>query len=152
MSTSYSGGDPSVSLAGAGAQGGSGGGPAVAGPDGAPSSATSHELYDYLVSNRGSASWIVAVQGADQAATIELATGEPVMAMGGFSGTDPTPTLDQLKAYVASGQLRYVIVGGNGPGGDRGGSSDVTSWITTNGSLVASISGVSLYDLSGAAS
>ena len=81
------------------------------------------------------------------------------MAMGGFTGSDPAPTLDQLKAYVGSGQLRFVVVGGGGQGGaggpgdggGRGGSNAVTSWITTNGTLVTSISGVSLYDLSAAA-
>lgn len=44
------------------------------------------------------ATWIVAVSGAQSAASIELATGAPVMAMGGFSGTDAAPTLDQLQA------------------------------------------------------
>ena len=163
MNTGFSSGDPSVSLTAAGTQGGPGGfggGQAIGGqPNGgqnAGTSSSSQQLYDYLVANRGTASWIVAVQGADQAANIELATGQPVMAMGGFTGSDPAPTLDQLKAYVASGQLRYVIVSGGGQGGfgggGRGGSSDVTTWVTSNGTLVTSISGVSLYDLSGAAS
>ena len=43
------------------------------------------------------------------------------MAMGGFNGGDAAPTLDQLKAYVASGALRFVLVGGNGAGGPGGG-------------------------------
>ena len=163
MNTGFSSGDPSDSLTAAGTQGGPGGfggGQAIGGqPNGGQNAGTSSSsllLFDYLVANRGTASWIVAVQGADQAANIELATGQPVMAMGGFTGSDPAPTLDQLKAYVASGQLRYVIVSGGGQGGfgggGRGGSSDVTTWVTSNGTLVTSISGVSLYDLSGAAS
>ena len=61
--------------------------------------AVSTTLTDYLVANRGTASWIVAVTSANQAGSIELATRLPVMAMGGFSGSDPTPTLDQLQAY-----------------------------------------------------
>ena len=68
-------------------------------------------LIDYLVANRGNATWIVAVNGANEAGSIELSSGLPVMAMGGFSGGDPAPTLAQLQAYVTSGQLRYVIVG-----------------------------------------
>ena len=191
MNTGFSSEDPSVTVPGSAQSGGPGGfgrdggvggsgdpnggpnggvgGPGAPGDGGAGSGATSatrQALYDYLLANRGSSSWIVAVQGAEQAATIEIATGAPVMAMGGFSGSDPTPTVGQLKAYVASGELRYVIVGGGGPGGGfggpggpggpdgglggRGGSSDVTSWVTANGTLVTSISGVSLYDLANA--
>jgi hypothetical protein len=122
---------------GAGAQGLAGGG-----PGGQVDSA----LVDYLTPNQGGATWIVAVSGAEQAGSIELATGLPVMAMGGFNGGDPAPTLDQLKAYVASGQLRYVLVGGGG--GPNGGSSAVTDWVTTNGTLVSEVGNGSLYDLS----
>ena len=78
----------------------------------------SDALIDYLVANRGDATWLVAVSGANQAASIQLASGVPVMAMGGFMGSDPAPTLDQLQAYVRAGTIRYVISGGpgNGPG------------------------------------
>ena len=159
MNTAFSGGDPSTSLAAVGGQGqgqGNFGGQVGFGGPGAQfgGTASSQALYDYLVANRGSAKWIVAVSGSDEAARIELATGQPVMAMGGFTGSDPTPTVDQLKALVASGDLRYVIVSGGGfggRGGPGGGSGDVTSWVTANGTLVDSISGVSLYDLSSAA-
>jgi 4-amino-4-deoxy-L-arabinose transferase-like glycosyltransferase len=103
-------------------------------------------LTDYLAANQGVATWIVAVSGAEQAGSIQLATGLPVMAMGGFNGGDPAPTLDQLKAYVASGQLRYVLVGGGG--GPNGGSSTITDWVTANGTLVSEVGDGSLYDLS----
>jgi 4-amino-4-deoxy-L-arabinose transferase-like glycosyltransferase len=108
----------------------------------------------YLLENRGTATWIVAATSAQQAGTIELASGQPVMAMGGFSGSDPAPTLAQLKAYVASGQLRYVLVGGGGGFGGPGGSSSTTSeinaWVASVGTVVDyGGSGGTLYDLSG---
>jgi len=54
-----------------------------------------------------------------------------------------------LKAYVASGQLRYVLLGsGGGPGGR--GSSAITGWVTANGSVVSDVGNGSLYDLAGA--
>ena len=109
-------------------------------------------LIDYLVANRGNATWIVAVNGANEAGSIELSSGLPVMAMGGFSGGDPAPTLAQLQAYVTSGQLRYVIVGSGGRGGPNGANSEITSWITTNGTVVDSVGNGTLYDLSGAVS
>jgi hypothetical protein len=93
----------------------------------------------------------VAVTSANQAGSIELATRLPVMAMGGFSGSDPAPTLDQLKAYIASGQLRFVIVGGQG-GGPGGGSADAaarSAWITATCTSVTSVD-ASLYDCAGA--
>jgi 4-amino-4-deoxy-L-arabinose transferase-like glycosyltransferase len=163
MNTAYAGGDPSVSLA-ADDQGPAGaGGPGRAagqGPSfGGTGTNASQAVYDYLLANRGSADWIVAVQGANEAAQIELATGQPVMAMGGFTGTDPAPTLAQLQEYVGSGRLRYVIVGGaggpggpgnGGPGGGRGTTGEIAQWVASHGSLVESVSGVSLYDLSAA--
>jgi hypothetical protein len=78
------------------------------------------------------------------------------MAMGGFSGGDPAPTLAQLQAYVTSGKLRYVLLAGGGPGGGPGGasggsSSAITNWVTANGTLVEGVGSGALYDLSGAA-
>jgi 4-amino-4-deoxy-L-arabinose transferase-like glycosyltransferase len=108
-------------------------------------------LANYLVANRGSATWIVAVSDAMSAAQLELSTGEPVMAMGGWSGSDNALTLDQLKADVASGKLRYVIVSGQGGRGGSG-SSEIDAWIVANGRAVTiSGSSTTLYDLSGAA-
>jgi len=72
-----------------------------------PGTSSGSALNDYLVANRGSATWIVAANGSQQAGSIELETGLPVMAMGGFTGSDPTPTLAQFKGYIASGKLRF---------------------------------------------
>ena len=107
-------------------------------------------IINYLVANRGTATWIVAVQSANTAAPIELSTGLPVMAMGGFTGSDPTPTLEQLQADIASGELRFVMVGGGG--GSPGGSSSVSSWVTTACKVVTvGSSTTSVYDCAGAA-
>src|SRR5204863_8586866 len=79
---------------------------------------TSSGLIAYLEQNQGQATWLVAVQSAQSAASIELATGKAVLAMGGFSGSDPAPTAEQLAALVSSGRLRYVLLGGTGAGPD----------------------------------
>ena len=150
VGTAYAGGDPSAGPSAPGVGGfGRGGGQPGGGFAGGPGGGTSIDdaLTSYLAANRGDATWIVAVSGANDAGSIELATGLPVMAMGGFSGSDLAPTLEQLQAYVASGQLRYVLVGGRGgPGG--GASSDVSSWVAAHGTLVESVGNGSLYDLS----
>jgi 4-amino-4-deoxy-L-arabinose transferase-like glycosyltransferase len=175
MQTAYGGGDPSAGptatdasgrpgFAGGGngpgggfAGGGFAGGTAPSGAGGQAGgiagggSQVDSALVDYLVANRGGATWIVAVSGANEAGSIELSSDLPVMAMGGFSGGDPAPTLAQLQAYVASGQLRYILLGSGGRGGLNSASSDVSSWVTANGSVVESVGNGILYDLSGAA-
>jgi 4-amino-4-deoxy-L-arabinose transferase-like glycosyltransferase len=88
------------------------GGPTGAGGDGADDA-----LLAYLDANRGDAEFLVATQSSMQAAPIILATGEPVMAMGGFSGGDPILTADDLARLVRDGTVRFFLVGGRGPGG-----------------------------------
>ena len=114
-------------------------------PSGAPASvpgapgdlASDSALRAYLVANRGGADWLVAVSGANEAAGLQLVTGVPVMAMGGFLGSDPAPTADELRAFVRDGRLRFVIVGG-GAGvpdfaGGRGGAvaAERSAWVTS---------------------
>jgi hypothetical protein len=81
----------------------------------------------YLEAHRDGATWLVAVQGSTEAAEIILETGGlPVMAMGGFRGTDPAPTLAQFERYVKQGKIHYVMTGG------RGGGGSVTTWVEQN--------------------
>ena len=74
------------------------------------------------------------------------------MSTGGWSGSDNALTLAELKSMVSSGTLRYFIVGGQGGmGGGQGGSSDVTAWVTANGTAIT-VGGTTLYDLTSPAS
>jgi hypothetical protein len=104
---------------------------------GALGGAVSTKMIAYLEAHRNGATWLVAVRGSDSAAAIILRSGGiPVMAMGGFSGTDPAPTLAQLQQYVAEGKLHYVLIGAGGIGGFGGGAagtaSSVNSWVEQN--------------------
>jgi 4-amino-4-deoxy-L-arabinose transferase-like glycosyltransferase len=121
---------------------------------------TSDALVAYLLKNRGQATWLVAVSSANQAGPIQLASGVPVMAMGGFMGSDPAPTLAQLQGYVRDGQLRYVLLGGRGggPGGFFGGdgtgnvAGERSAWVTAACVPVQVPDTVAtLYDCAGAA-
>ena len=73
--------------------------------------------------------WAAAVTGSQSAASLELASGgKAVMAMGGFSGSDPAPTLAQFEAWVRAGDITYYLAGsGGGAGG--GSFSQITSWV-----------------------
>ncbi|MFD4257078.1 glycosyltransferase family 39 protein [Streptomyces sp. NPDC058534] len=93
--------------------------------------------------------WAAAAIGAQNAASYQLSTGDPVMAIGGFNGTDPSPTLAQFKKYVADGRIHYFIGGGGmggGMGGDSGTASQITSWVEANFKEVTAGS-ATFYDL-----
>jgi len=94
----------------------------------------SSQLTTYLKAHRDGATWLVAVTNAQSASSIILRTGLPVIAMGGFTGSDPAMTVTKLQGYVRAGKLHYVLTGGGGPGG--GGNSSVTSWVAKNCSTV----------------
>src|SRR5262249_36630326 len=70
----------------------------------------SSQLVTYLTSHQGHAKYLLAVDGSQAAAGFILATGKPVIAMGGFLGTDPAPTLEEFKRLVAAGEVHYVLV------------------------------------------
>ncbi|MEE4420911.1 ArnT family glycosyltransferase [Streptomyces bugieae] len=76
--------------------------------------------------NAGDYTWAAAAIGSQNAAGYQLATQKPVMSIGGFNGSDPSPTLAQFKKYVAEGKIHYFIAGGRdgfgagGPGGPGG--------------------------------
>ncbi|MEU7581877.1 glycosyltransferase family 39 protein [Streptomyces sp. NPDC041068] len=99
--------------------------------------------------------WSAAAIGSQNAASYQLATGDPVMAIGGFNGSDPSPTLAQFKQYVADGEIHYFIAGGMGGGGGmegmgggggNGTSSQITSWVEANFKKVTAGS-ATFYDL-----
>lgn len=157
---------PGGSLTGGGPGGSLAGGPPTSGQQatglpgdggGLGGNSSDTALLNYLVANRGSATWIVAADSAQEAGSIELATGLPVMAMGGFTGSDPAPTLAQLEGYVASGKLRFVLESGGTGGGLGGGglgsdtSSARDSWVTSTCKLVSYGGSATLYDCAGAA-
>jgi 4-amino-4-deoxy-L-arabinose transferase-like glycosyltransferase len=107
----------------------------------------SDALASLLRTDAGSYRWVAATVNANSAAGYELATGEAVMAIGGFNGSDPTPTLAQFQDYVSKGQIHYYLVGGGG--GMRGGGSssrDIESWVAQH-FTATTVGGVTVYDL-----
>ena len=156
------GGDPAPgpeSGWGSGPGGGFAGGPGAFPGDAA---GTDEALVAWLLEHHGGETWLVAVTSANQAGPLQIASGIPVMAMGGFMGSDPAPTREELAAHVREGRLRYVLVGGRGgfggpagPGGFFGGDGqgsvavDRADWVTSACTPVEGLS-VTLYDCAGA--
>src|SRR4051812_367070 len=110
----------------------------------------SDSLVAYLEAHQGSAKYLVAANGSMTTAPIIIKTGKAVVTIGGFNGSDPAPTLSQLQGMVAKGELRYVLIGGGGPGG-RGGSDAIATWVQRHGTAVTSVStsGGTLYRVRG---
>lgn len=67
-------------------------------------------IVDFLLANRRSERFLVATSNATTAAPIILATGEPVMALGGFSGGDRILTVNQLATHATSGTVRFFLI------------------------------------------
>jgi Glycosyl transferase family 2 len=97
-----------------------------AGPGGAGNATVSPALARLLKAGAARYTWGAATDGADSAAAMELATGGvPVMAIGGFRGTDPAPSLAAFKKLVAGRRIHYYVAGGaGGAGTGRGFGTD----------------------------
>ncbi|GIG66176.1 ArnT family glycosyltransferase [Phytomonospora endophytica] len=110
--------------------------------------AASDELVALLQADAGSYDWAAATVGSQNAAGYQLASREPVMALGGFNGSDPAPTLAQFQRYVADGRVHYFIAGGGGMGGGSGESTtgQIADWVAANYAAVT-VDGVTVYDL-----
>lgn len=91
--------------------------------------------------------WAAATTSSMSASPYILGTDKAIMAIGGFTGGDPSPTLAQFQEYVRTGQISYFIGGGRGGfgGGDTGGTS-ISSWVTAN-FKATTVDGVTVYDL-----
>jgi len=84
---------------------------------------------------------------------LQLSSGEPIMAIGGFNGTDPAPTLAGFEKMVAAHEIHYFVAsqrGGFGGSSSRA-SAQITSWVEQHFSSSA-VGGYTVYDLSAPAS
>ncbi|WP_347351590.1 glycosyltransferase family 39 protein [Intrasporangium sp.] len=144
------GGAPGGFGGGRGGFGGFGGGPAGGLLD---ASAPSTAVVSALRQDAGAFTWVAAAVGSQTAAGLQLGTGLPVMAIGGFNGSDPSPTLAQFQQYVAQGRIHYFAAssrgrGFGGPGGQSGGGTaqQITSWVQ-EGFTPVQLDGQTFYDL-----
>lgn len=102
-------------------------------PFGRTENVSNSKLINFLKSNKTNEKYLLVVSSSQSADSIIIQTGEPVMALGGFSGSDKTITLDEFKEMVKNGEVRYVLSGGRGPGGNN----EIMNWVTQNGKLVS---------------
>ena len=107
----------------------------------------SSALVKLLENGASGYTWVAATEGSQEAAPLELATGgEPVMAIGGFNGTDPAPTLAEFEALVAQHKVHYYIGANSESFGGGRGSSAIASWVASHFTK-ETIGGTTVYDL-----
>jgi 4-amino-4-deoxy-L-arabinose transferase-like glycosyltransferase len=93
------------------------------------------ELVTYLEANTQNTEYLVAVPASQQGSTLVLATGRPVLYIGGFGGQDEVANADDLAQMVANGELKYVMYGNI-----RGGNDDIVSWLNASCLVVTEFS------------
>ncbi|MEU0512536.1 glycosyltransferase family 39 protein [Amycolatopsis sp. NPDC006125] len=86
--------------------------------------------------------WSAATNGSQSAAGLALNSDTAVIAIGGFNGGDPAPTLAEFQQYVARGEITYYVSGGMG----RGGSGEIAQWVAEN-FTAQTVGGSTVYDL-----
>jgi 4-amino-4-deoxy-L-arabinose transferase-like glycosyltransferase len=115
----------------------------------------SSQLRSYLTAQHSTTAWLAATVDANNAASYQLATGEPVMAIGGFNGTDPAPTLAQFERDVAAHKVDFFLAAGGsgfgsgpaGPGPTTSTAADqISAWVAAHFSAQV-VAGVTLYRL-----
>ena len=88
------------------------------------------KLHDFLLAHRGTARFLAAAPTAPLAAPIILGTGQPVMALGGYSGRDPILSVEAFADTVKRGGVRYALLGGQSR------QSAIGRWVQANGTRV----------------
>lgn len=146
-------GGPGAANGFGGGRGGFGGGRGGFGGGGLLNGSTPNTaITDALKAGASKYTWVAAVVGANQASGYQLAADEPVMAIAGFNGTDPAPSLAQFEKDVSEHKVHYFIAsGGFGPRGGAGSggqavSAQIASWVEANFAS-STVGGVTVYNL-----
>ena len=93
------------------------------------------ELVAYLQANTQDAEYMLAVPSSQVGSPLVLATGRPVLYMGGFNGGDPVIDAAGLAELVANGELRYVLYGAG-----RNNEQDISNWLVSSCTAVPEFS------------
>jgi len=104
-------------------------------------------LLTYLEAHQGNATYLFAATNVHVASDYIIATGRPVMTIGGFTGSDPILTPVRLATLAQEGKVKYFLLSGGGTGGP-GVSSSLTTWIQQHATLI-NVGGTQLYEYTG---
>ncbi|TKA08419.1 glycosyltransferase family 39 protein [Actinacidiphila oryziradicis] len=119
---------------GGGGMGGGGMGGSGMGGSGMGGSSVSSDMITYLKKHQDGATWLLAVATDQTASSIILESGQPVISMGGWSGSDNAMTLAKLESLVKSGKLHYIMISTGG----QSTNSEIATWVAKHGTAVKS--------------
>ncbi len=106
-------------------------------------------IVDLLKADADAYTWVGATVGSVCAAGYQLASGHPVMPIGGFNGTDPAPAPDQFLRLALAKRIHYFIVT-NPIHEDKWGHLDtnglIQQWVQRNFTPMQ-VGRVEIYDL-----
>jgi len=84
-------------------------------------------LIDYLNENRNDATYLaMTTSSMSMGAELILQSGEAVMALGGFNGSDNTLTLDEFIEMINNNDVRYAVIRNN----NKNSNMEILNWIT----------------------
>jgi 4-amino-4-deoxy-L-arabinose transferase-like glycosyltransferase len=94
-------------------------------------------LLAFLERQRRPGEALLAAANTRQAAPFIIATGAPILALGGFNGRDPVLTSAEFAQLVADKRVRFALLGDGSPGIRRvfgtTAQAPLTDWIRANG-------------------
>ena len=93
--------------------------------------------------------WSAAINRSSPAASLELSTDTAVMAIGGFGGIDPTPTLSEFQQDVANHRITYYVEYDQKPrpgGFGTPSHTDIATWVADNFTPIT-VGSDTVYDL-----
>jgi 4-amino-4-deoxy-L-arabinose transferase-like glycosyltransferase len=124
-----------------------GGGPGGAGGGGLGGATQVSSALTDLLKNTAGYRWAAATVGSESAAPLQLASRRPVMAIGGFNGTDPAPSLAEFERLVAARDIRYFIgTNQDSFGGGSGAATQIATWVKDH-FRSRTVGGLTVYDL-----
>jgi 4-amino-4-deoxy-L-arabinose transferase-like glycosyltransferase len=101
-----------------------------------PNTGINAKLLAYVTQHNTGEKYLFATMDAPSAAPYIIETGKAVMAMGGFSGSDPILTVEKLQEMVKNKEVKYFLIPSGSGFGGRGGRSEVMDWIRAHSTEV----------------
>ena len=111
----------------------------------------SSALRKALQTDASAYTWVAATTSDNEASSLELATGEPVMALGGYNGTDAAISLTAFEKLVAAGRVHYYVADPQGYIGSTAADTStayaIQQWVEKT-VTATTIGSTTVYDLS----
>ena len=83
----------------------------------------------FLMDQTADMEYLLAVPGSMQGAEYVLASGRPVLYIGGFNGGDPVLTLEEFQGLIENGRLRFVLLSGEN---NQSENAEIFQWVRTS--------------------